>query len=77
MFAVYLGVHETTVKPYYEGYLEDLGLKRKYLLISDIARLDGVTVKYVSDIMGIKMSCSCDFVPKKVEGIINIQPNGK
>ncbi len=65
MFAVYLGIHPTTVKPYYDDYLEDLGLKRKYLVISDIARLDGVSIKYVSDMMGIKMPCDCDFIPER------------
>ncbi|WP_108425881.1 hypothetical protein [Flagellimonas amoyensis] len=65
MFAAYLGIHPTNIKPYYESYLEDLGLKRSYLLISDIARLDGVTVKYVSEIIGVKIPCDCDFVPKR------------
>ncbi len=65
MFAAYLGIHPTNIKPYYESYLEDLGLKRKYLLISDIARLDGVTIKYVCDIMGLKIGNNCDFVPQK------------
>lgn len=64
MFAAYLGIHPTNIKPYYEGYLEDLGLKRNYLLISDIARLDGVTVKYVCEILGVKLTGDCDFVPE-------------
>lgn len=65
MFAAYLGIHPTNIKPYYESYLEDLGLKRNYLVISDIARIDGVTIQYVSDIMGIKISADCNFIPKK------------
>ncbi|MGX1930209.1 hypothetical protein [Flagellimonas sp. 2504JD4-2] len=66
MFAVYLGMHPTNIKPYYESYLEDLGLKRNYLLISDVARLDGVPIKYVSDIMGVKIPSQCDFVPRRM-----------
>lgn len=65
MFAVYMGIHPTNVKPYYDSYLEDLGLKRNYLLISDVARLDGVTIKYVSEIMAVKFSGDCDFIPQK------------
>lgn len=64
MFAAYLGIHPTNIKPYYESYLEDLGLKRNYLVISDIARLDGVTIKYVSEIMGVKIRSDCDFIPE-------------
>ncbi len=63
MFAAYLGIHPTNIKPYYESYLEDLGLKRKYLVISDIARLDGVPVKYVTDMMGLKLPCDGNFIP--------------
>lgn len=65
MFATYLGIHPTNIKPYYDDYIKDLGLKRNYLLISDVARLDGVTIQYVSDIMGVKISFDCDFIPNK------------
>lgn len=64
MFSVYMGIHPTNIKPYYDGYLEDLGLKRNYLLISDVARLDGVTVRYVCDLMGVKLGAECDFIPQ-------------
>ncbi|RIV68717.1 hypothetical protein [Flagellimonas aequoris] len=64
MFSVYLGINPSKIKPYYDDYVKDLGLKRNYLLISDVARLDGVTIRYVSEIMGVKLSCNCDFIPK-------------
>ncbi len=63
MFANYLGIHRTSAKPYYDSYLEDLALKRKYLLLSDIARLDGVPLEYVAKKMGIILDVSGDFIP--------------
>ncbi|WP_424989039.1 hypothetical protein [Flagellimonas sp.] len=64
MFASYLGIHPTNIKPYYDDYLNELGLNRKYLIVSDIARLDGVTIDYVAGIMGVTISAKADFVPK-------------
>ncbi|MAO16068.1 MAG: hypothetical protein CMH44_04215 [Muricauda sp.] len=66
MFANYLGIHPTNIKPYYESYLEDLGLKRNYLILSDIARLDGVTIDYVAELMGVTINVKCDFVPERI-----------
>lgn len=65
MFAEYLGIHPTNIKPYYEDYIEELGLKRKYLLISDIARNDRVTINYVFSMMGLKLNENGNFIPKK------------
>lgn len=63
MFSVYLGIHVSKIKPYYEDYIIELQLKRKYLLVTDIARLDKVPVKYVCEVMGIKTGFDCDFIP--------------
>ncbi|MCR9263053.1 MAG: hypothetical protein NXH86_02790 [Flavobacteriaceae bacterium] len=51
MLANYLGIHRNSVAPYFNDYLEDSGSKR-YLLLSDVAKVDGVSLDYVREKMG-------------------------
>jgi len=54
MLSYYLSVHRNTARRHYQTYLDLLDLKRKYLLITDIARVDSIDAEIVAELMGVK-----------------------
>ncbi|AGO47280.1 hypothetical protein Phi12:2_pg3 [Cellulophaga phage phi12:2] len=54
--ADYIGVSERVVKKHRLYYIDCLQLKRNYLTVYDISRLDGVPVVVVARIMGFPNS---------------------
>ncbi|MGX1930226.1 hypothetical protein [Flagellimonas sp. 2504JD4-2] len=54
MLANYLGIHPNKCKPFYDDYLRLADNGRDYLTLSDVARVDGIPLISVVEIMGLK-----------------------
>lgn len=51
--ANYLDIHPTRVKKHYQAYLDALELKRNYLTVFDIAKVDDISADLVAKIISI------------------------
>lgn len=52
MLAHYLGIHPNNVKRHYQFYLDVLEIKRNYLTIYDVSKVDNVPPLVVAELCG-------------------------
>lgn len=67
MLANYLGIHPNKCKPFYDEYLSLANNGRDYLTLSDVARVDGVTLATVVEIMGLRSVINISAFDTRVE----------